>query len=101
MTKRYRTYNLHHRIAARVASPVIAIAMLLCGVMLASGVAVAGIPASPFGRHFIVTFPDTVWHIAPHAAALLKPQTSIIIFSLDTANVTVKGSSFSRTIRVT
>jgi hypothetical protein len=68
--------------------------------LLGSRSAVAGVPGSPFGTHFIIAFPDTVWHISPPNIPPLKPQTNIVIYSLDTATVQINGPSFQRKITV-
>src|SRR4051812_43964875 len=96
MSERYGMYPRHHRPHAPLLLLFAAVAMLLC-----ARTATAGTPGSPFGRHFVFAFPDTVWHLAPFGAQpILKPQTLIVIFSLDTAHVEIKGPFFQRSIVV-
>jgi hypothetical protein len=70
--------------------------ILLCG-----GTVSAQAPASPFGRHFLIAFPDTVQNQAPSGSfAVVKPVSQIILYSLDSASVTITGPGYRQTVNV-
>jgi len=64
--------------------------------------AAAQTPAITSGRHFIVAFPDTLVASLPNKSSGTPPadQALIVLFSDDTANVTVTGVGYRRVVTV-
>jgi hypothetical protein len=69
--------------------------------LIAHGVAAAQNP-SPYGRRFLIAFPDTMRNRtgAVKPVDTLHDEIRLIIFSSDTASVTVTGPGYSKKLRV-
>src|SRR6476661_5738735 len=55
---------------------------------------------SPFGRRFLIAFPDTMRNSTGGIVNPLANEARIIIFSLDTANVTITSPGYTKSLRV-
>ncbi|MBL7989027.1 MAG: hypothetical protein JNJ94_13270 [Chlorobi bacterium] len=54
----------------------------------------------PYGRRFIIGFPDTLETHAPMLSTPIRGEAEIILFAEETANVTITGPNYQRKITV-